>query len=181
MKIILLPVFLIGTIIMMMVMKQTGKPLKTTNTTAGIINLEFASSANKVNAVLDQWKSTLLQPENKIATAKINTWWDFLFIFFYSGTLFLLCHKLKAACNGKAWFITTGKYIGALALMAGLLDIFENICMFQSLNGNVQEWLAKTTTICAYIKFTFVALAVLYVLVALILSAFYGINGRTRG
>lgn len=170
MKKLLIPFFILGTIAMIIVMGKTGKPLKTTSTPAGILNLEFAFSKKNVDSVFKGWQ--INTPSSKIDTAKTNTYWDFLFIFFYSGLLFLWSRKLSGTYRDGTGFNKAGKLIAKLALAAGVLDIIENICMLQSLNGNVTDGFAITAAICASVKFTFALIAVMYVFISLPLSAY---------
>ena len=80
MKKLQIPFFIAGTIIMIIIMSRTGKPLKTASTPAGIVNLEFAYNTVKVDSVFKAWGTG--STGSKIEVAKTNTYWDFLFIFF---------------------------------------------------------------------------------------------------
>ena len=78
-----LPFFLTGTMIMVFVMGKTGAPLKTTATPNGILNLEFAYNKVKVQEVVDAWTFSAIHSTDNIRVAQVNTWWDFIFLFFY--------------------------------------------------------------------------------------------------
>jgi hypothetical protein len=173
---LLIPFFILGTIAMILVMGNTGKPLKTATTPSGILHLEFAYDTVQVNKTLAAWKTN--DHPDKIDAAVLNTYWDFLFIFFYAGLLYLSGKKLSGIYREGTGFEKAGKRIALLALVAGLLDIIENGCMLQSLNGNVQNWLAKTATVCASVKFTFLLIAVLYICISLPLSAYAKFRNR---
>lgn len=173
---LLIPFFILGTIAMILVMGKTGKPLKTPSTPAGIVNLEFAYNKKKVDSVFKAWE--INTPSSKINVAKTNTYWDFLFIFFYAGLLYLASKKLSGIYRTGTGFEKAGKRIAVLALNAGLLDVIENGCMLQLLNGNMQNWLATTATVCASVKFTFLFIAVMYVFVSLPLSAYAKFRNR---
>lgn len=176
MKKLLVPFFILGTIAMILVMGRTGKPLKTPSTPSGILHLEFAYDTARVNNTLAAWKTT--EHPDTLNTARVNTYWDFLFIFFYSGLLFLASRKLSGIYTEGTGFNKAGKRIAQLALLAGVLDIIENSCMLQSLNGNLQNWLALTATVCASVKFTLVLVAVMYVFISLPLSAYAKFRNR---
>lgn len=173
---LLIPFFILGTIAMILVMGNTGKPLKTATTPSGILHLEFAYDTVQVNKTLAAWNVNELP--DKMAAAKTNTYWDFLFIFFYAGLMYLSAKKLSGIYREGTGFEKAGKRIALLALVAGLLDIIENGCMLQSLNGNIQNWLAKTATVCASVKFTFLLIAVLYICISLPLSAYAKFRNR---
>ncbi len=164
MKKFLLPFFLIGTGVMMVVMAKTGAPLKTSATPLGILDLEFAHTAEKVSKVIAAWS----QPDgaNRVAAAHTNTYCDFLFLFFYAGFLFLACRKIAAAFKGPV--TVWGNHIGRGALLAGLLDILENSGMLLSLSGSVSDGTALFTTVVSIIKWSLAILAVLFLVTGLL-------------
>ncbi len=168
MKKLLLPFFLMGTIIMMVVMAKTGSTLKTPATPMGILDLEFAYDLSKTETVLHAWAPT---PQlDNIAVAKINTWWDFIFLFFYAGFLFLACKKI--ASNYKAALAKAGNIIAASAIVAGILDILENAGMLLSLHGYGSATIAFGTTFISVLKWGLALIAVLYVLTGLLVLAY---------
>ncbi len=170
MKRILLAVFVTGTLIMLIIMVKTGSTLKNPSTPLGILDLEFSYNTTKALEVVSAWKAIALK--DVIKTAKINTWLDFIFIFFYAGLFFLLCKKLKNTYQETTIFYKAGIWLGYSAIVAGALDIIENFCMLQTLNGNIQSTLTLITTICASIKFILVIVVLLYCLLALPLSLY---------
>jgi len=164
MKKLLLPLFFIGTIAMIVVMAKTGAALKTAATPHGILDLEFAYDTAKTSVVMNAWA-----PANgldNIASAKTNTYFDFLFLFFYSIFLFLACRKI--AQNIKGPVAKAGNAIATGALLAGLLDILENLGMLISLGGHVSGTIAFLTTFFSVIKWGLAIIAVLYVLTGLL-------------
>jgi hypothetical protein len=157
---LLLPFFLVGTVVMMLVMTKTGSSLKTPSTPMGIIDLEFAWNVDKVDGVISAWAPS--SGSNNIRTAKLNTWWDFAFLFFYTGFLFLACKGI--ASKHKGWFGKAGLTIAKLAIAAGILDILENLGMLLILDGKGSAAIALATTCVSIIKWAFALIAVLYVL-----------------
>ena len=93
MKLRLIFFFLAGSLVMIYVMAKTGQPLKTPVTPQGILNLEFAYNSDKVDGIVNNWASI-----NTVTAAKQNTWLDFIFLFFYSGFLFL-ASNLRHLCR----------------------------------------------------------------------------------
>ena len=75
---------LAGTIIMMVVMFVSGRPLTTAGTPQGILCLEFATSADEVEEVLNSWKMANSKKTDVIQAARNNTYLDFIFLLFYS-------------------------------------------------------------------------------------------------
>ncbi|MBK7432419.1 MAG: hypothetical protein IPI66_00080 [Chitinophagaceae bacterium] len=160
MKKYLIPFFLTGTLIMMVVMAMTGKPLKNPETPRGILDLEFAYNSVMVDKVVNTWAS--ISSVDTIAAAKNNTGLDFLFLLFYAGFLYLASLKIYTGFGGA--FGKAGKWIGRGALLAGVLDILENTGMLMSLNGHISDPVALLTAICATIKWVLAGVALLYVL-----------------
>ncbi len=168
MKKLLLPFFLTGTLMMMVVMAKTGSTLKTPATPMGILDLEFAYNMSKTVTVLNAWAPT---PQlDNITVAKINTWWDFVFLFFYAGFLFIACKKIAATFNGPV--ARAGNIIAKAAILAGILDILENIGMFITLHGHTSSVVAFGTTFISVIKWLLAIIAVLYVLTGLLVLAY---------
>jgi hypothetical protein len=168
MKKLLLPFFFLGTIAMMVVMSRTGAILKTPETPMGILNLEFAYSTAKTTPVINSWAS--LNKADVIAAAKNNTYWDFVFLFFYAGFLFLACKKIAAKISGPV--SKAGNLIAKGALVAGFLDILENTGMLLTLSNQGSSNIAFATTFVSVIKWGLALIAVLYVLTDVIALVF---------
>lgn len=152
---------LIGTAIMIVVMAKTGATLKTPQTPKGILDLEFAYNSTKTTTVLNAWAPD--NNINNIATAKNNTYYDFIFLLFYSPFLFFTGKKIALLTNSKI-----GLMIAKGALWAGSLDIFENAGMLLTLSGHSTESIALLTTIISVIKWALAIAAVVYLLIGLI-------------
>ena len=159
MKKIILPFFLVGTLIMIVVMVMTGAPLKTEAAPNGILNLEFAYDSSSVNKIIHSWAG--LKDVDGIAAAERNTMFDFIFLFFYSFFLFFYSGYLSKTFGGQ--FGKAGKWIGRGALLAGGLDILENTGMLISLSGKVSNVVAMFTVCCSVVKWLLALAAVLYV------------------
>ena len=172
MKKLLLPFFFIGTIAMMFVMVKTGAPLKTAATPLGILDLEFAYNSTQVTSIINAWKTP--GHPHKIFVAIYNTFWDFLFLFFYAGFLFLACKKIAATVKGPV--ARAGYLIARGALLAGFLDVLENIGMLISLHGHVSAPVSFLTVFFSVIKWGLVIIAVLYVLTGLLQWAYQKIK-----
>lgn len=164
MKKLLLPIFFIGTIAMMIVMAKTGASLKTPATPLGILDLEFAYNTAKTAVVMNAWTSTAGM--DNIAAARSNTWFDFLFLFFYSIFLFLACKKIAQNIQGPV--SRAGNMIALAALLAGFLDVLENLGMLVSLSGHISGTIAFLTVFFSVIKWALALIAVLYVLTGLL-------------
>ncbi|MBK8280068.1 MAG: hypothetical protein IPK94_08105 [Saprospiraceae bacterium] len=74
--------------LMIIIMQYTGHPLKTQTPPGGILSFEFADTTTKVQSIYDAWQTTNTRGRTNISQARINTYWDFVFIFFYSALFF---------------------------------------------------------------------------------------------
>ena len=162
-------IFLAGTILMVYIMNRTGASLKTPATPLGILNLEFAYDTVKTTVVMNAWAPA--SHIDNIAVAKLNTWVDFLFLFFYSFFLFFTCNKIAQAFPGPVE--KAGRLISKAALLAGFFDILENTGMLLTLNGYRSAIIAYFTTVFSVLKFGLVIIAVLYVLLGLLLWVYH--------
>ena len=152
----------IGTLLMVIVMQQTGTSLKTQDTPNGILDLEFASNTTKATAVINAWKKTELT--DNIQVAKLNTELDFIFILFYSIFLNLVSKSIA------------GKYVGAIkniglilangAIAAGVLDIMENIGMLFTLHDYINSTVIMFTFAFSVLKWIIVLSILVYFLAA---------------
>ncbi|MEI7736701.1 MAG: hypothetical protein WCI49_14635, partial [Ferruginibacter sp.] len=150
-------ILFLGTLIMIVVMGKTGAPLITAATPNGIIQLEFAYDTAKTNTVIQAWASD--GSTNRIGAAQINTYLDFIFLFFYALFLFFTCDKIARISKSK-----TGTMIANGVIWAGLLDILENAGMLMTLSGKVSGTIAFMTTFFSVLKWGLVIAAILYVL-----------------
>ena len=71
-----------GTLVMVVVMAKISASLKTPATPKGILDLEFAYNTAKTTAVMSAWAPN--NSINNISTATNNTYYDFIFLLFYS-------------------------------------------------------------------------------------------------
>ena len=168
MKKLLLPFFFLGSIAMMVVMLKTSASLKTDATPMGIIDLEFAYNTTKTSAIINAWAPT--NELDNISVAKVNTYWDFLFLFFYAGFLFMACKKIAANIKGPV--AKAGNIIAKAALLAGFLDVLENAGMLLTLNNQGSSTVAFCTTFISIIKWGLALIAVLYVLTGLLVLTY---------
>jgi len=152
----------IGTLLMILVMYKTGASLKTNDTPNGILDLEFASNAAKATAVVNAWQKS--ETVDNIQIAKLNTELDFIFLFFYSIFLNMVCRSIAALHTGMARNI--GLIVATGAIIAGMLDILENIGMLLTLHGYIYNSITILTFSFSVTKWILALLAILYFLVA---------------
>ena len=155
------PIIAVGSLVMVIVMAKTSATLKTVATPLGILNLEFAYNSAKAGTVLNAW-----QPNKKIdniEVAKVSTWLDFIFLFFYSLFLFTGCKILSA--NYSEAIQNAGMMLAKGAILAGLLDIVENAGMLFTLHGNTNNTFLFLTAAASIIKWILALVALTYLLV----------------
>ena len=145
----------------MYILGKLGEPLSKA-TKGGIIKLELAYSKTRVIKTIDAWSAASTAENDNIAIAKKSIWLDFIFIFFYSGFLFLASKAISRSFGGK--FGRAGKWIATAALLAGSMNVFENCGILISLSMKTSDVTAFATAFCSSIKWILVTLAVLYVL-----------------
>lgn len=165
-------VLIAGTIIMIFVMKTTGKSLETSATPLGIINLEIAPGKVIVQAVLHAWEKKNIDAPDNISVAKINIYLDFLFILFYAPFLYFSSKTLSAGFYKKTFIARAVKPISVGIIAAAILDVLENIGMLQSLHGHISDKIALFTTICSLAKWGLVFLSIAFILFTLVSKLF---------
>jgi len=164
-------ILLAGTIIMIFIMLISGKPLNTSETPCGILHLEFANTEEKVLQVLSAWKKNSSNTNDIIAAAKGNTWFDFLFLLFYALFLYSSCYRLSRMVTNKI-ISSLLSFFAIAALLAGGLDMLENIGMLLSLSGQASHAIALFTSIVSIIKWVLVLGAITSLIVGILVFIF---------
>ncbi len=161
---------LLATVCFFLLLRYQGR-LENKTSPLGIVSLEFAGSPAQVKEIRAGWKA-----ENKLQRARNNILLDFLFIPFYSMLFYTLCGSISVRSRG--FVAKAGVMLAFGALVAGLLDFFENILMLFSLGGLVSQLTVILTSFFASSKFILLVLALLYVipfgLVVIIQKLAYG-------
>ncbi len=129
----------------------------TANPQPSIVAFELAGSQAEVERLFRQWG-----PDGQ-QLARRSLYLDFPFILAYSLFLALLVFRAGrwSLHRWLPYWLISG--IAALQLIAGLLDVGENFCLLQLLDGRQAEWLAPLARWLALLKFAFIALGILVV------------------
>lgn len=159
----------------MIVMVRTGSVLKTTATPRGILDLEFAYDTVKTKAIIRAWSPAVNEGRDLVAAAGINTGYDFVFLFFYSGFLYLTCLGIADLAPRSR---RVGRLLARGALIAGCLDVLENVGMLLALEGMHDNSIAIMTTCCAAVKWMLALLALGYLLIVGGIVLIYWIRAR---
>lgn len=140
------------------IMQFQGRSLKTALNPIGIIDLELADTVLEFNTVLMNWN---------VDTVRLNIWIDFMFIAAYTF-FFVQSLRLLIINHRFYWLQQIGKILLALAYLAAVLDIVENILMLGGIAGQYSANSVFATAVVASTKFAFIAVILLY----LVLSQF---------
>ena len=145
-----------ATIVMILVMQWQGASLVTPQSPAGIIDLEFARTAENF------LRLRLFMDENNIVR---NLYLDFLFIAAYAWFLVTAC-KAAGLRTGRT---KAADLFSSLALSAALFDICENFLLLLILNGRFGTSSLQIVYFIAWIKFLLAGAVLLYLLISLFL------------
>jgi hypothetical protein len=154
-------VLLAGTLCMLLVMRWHGQLLSSfPESPAGIVSLELAKSRAQTDSIISAWSA---YPSKDVVKHAIqNTRLDFLFLLFYSLLLFTLCQTFSFKQKGITRTISHGLATGSL--LAGLLDVMENLLLLEALQGNSTPAGAWLAWLFATVKFALVGIIVLWLL-----------------
>ena len=146
---------LVLTILLAYLLRRQGAALMTPVSPLGIIDLEFAWTAEKLSQLQLFWQREVLSK---------NIYIDFAFLIAYGVFLYTACHwRALVIRNEKAAGV-----FATLAVTAASLDLLENFLMLLVWYGRFQPFVLKIIAVVAAIKF----LLVMAVLVFLLLSFF---------
>lgn len=161
-----------GTLVMMVILQQTGKHLINPFTPLGIINLELAPSKTSVKNILNIWSTREDGQVDQIYVAKKNTYIDFVFILFYVTLLFQTTRHYTGTFHKRSFLAGCGRILTPLPFVAGILDIFENIGILMSLNNKISSNVVHLTFTSSLLKWIIVAIVLFYLLVAITMKVF---------
>lgn len=149
--------FFAGTLFFLLLLRWQGSALITTSAPYGIVSLELSSNAVGVAAIAAEWRPALL------GVFRWNMLLDFFVIPFYGMFLYSFCgyfsvHYVPMLLQRAGVLMAFG------SLLAMMFDVFENIAMIISMHIGVTGVGAVLTSIFAVLKFSLIALALLYIL-----------------
>ena len=152
---------LVLTLVVMAVLNGVGGPLVTRAAPQGIVSFELASDVSSAQSILDSWDARAR------AHAGFSLGFDFTFLILYSTTIACAC-AWGTKGLGKVWrpLASVGPVLAWGQWLAALLDAVENTALWVILaNGPSVPW-PRLAWWCATIKFTLVALGLLYALLS---------------
>jgi hypothetical protein len=149
--------FLLAATLGLFLLLRVQGNLETPASPAGILSMEFATQPHRVTEIKNAWDAG-----GMTGRARTNIWIDFLFIPFYAMLFYTLCGSISVRMQGFP--AKLGIFMAFGALVAGLLDVLENIFMLIALQGHYGGFSAMATSLLAGAKFLLLALAALYVI-----------------
>lgn len=147
----------LGTFVMFIALRWQGSTLQTTTSPRGIVDLEFAITAQRLQELLIRWDITVV---------RINIWLDFIFIISYTFFLSLCAEMYASKWQPNSLLSRAGYLLAKLAFAAGIFDIAENLLMLQSIAGNYTDNSLQLIFYCAAIKFMLVFFIFLYLIIS---------------
>ena len=134
-------------------MRWQGAALVTPSSPNGIVDLEFASTDEKLRHLRLFWDHD---------TVVDNIFLDVLFIIAYTWFFVTGCRFIKNRRQTKwnDWFI-------AIAFAAGLFDVLENLLMLLVWNGRFSAAALQIVFYAAAIKFILAGIIVIYLLISI--------------
>jgi len=149
---------IIATLAMTFVMRWHGNDLIIPGCSeAGIVSLELAANKTAAEAMLACWRN--VHGKDLISIAIRNTQIDFIYLLCYSMLGYIACMGIAKKLS-KPWQKMLS-WLAIAALSAGLLDVFENVLMLETLHSEVKAQVVATTKIFAATKFFLLACVLL--------------------
>lgn len=137
--------------------------LRSAGGTGGVVALELALTPAQAMALIAAW------PADGIAVAQRALWLDFAYIALYTCGLAAACTLI--ARHGRGGWARWGRRLILAPVVAGVLDVVENINLLVVLNrvGSAGSAAALSpftvvAAICAAVKFTLIAVTLLFLL-----------------
>jgi hypothetical protein len=144
-------------VLMFTALHWQGASLVTTVSSKGIVDLEMATKPSQIKILMETWD---------LSVAKMNIWIDFLFIVSYVAFLALASESVSTKWENQGMHII-GLTLARVAVVAGVLDIGENLLMLQTIAGNFTVVSLQMTHYFATIKFTLAAIILIYLFISI--------------
>lgn len=148
-------------LLMIVVMRWQGATLINEHSTKGILDLEFARTAANADRFITFWDP---------ADVRLNIYLDFLFIIAYCWFFIAAIEKIGNRM-GVRWTRTVRSFRSA-AIIAGLLDVAENISMLGYLGGVGRDPSLTAAYWFATFKFMTIIVVLLFIIIAYVASRF---------
>jgi hypothetical protein len=145
------------TLFFFLLLRYQGADLIKSYSPKGVVSLEIAPTAEATGKILSGFEEDGLM--NK---TRRNIFIDFFFIPFYAMLFYTLAGSISIRMKGKA--ATAGVLLAFFSLIAGLLDVFENILILLATYGLYNDITAILKTFFASAKFLLLFVAFMYII-----------------
>ncbi len=139
--------------ISIIIMRWQGSSLVTPLSPKGIIDIEFARTAERFQQL------RLFLNHQAVLT---NIYLDFIFIAAYTWFLVAACRYISYKTHWQKW----SNMFTSLAITAALFDVFENFLLILVWNERFKTTLLEVVFWCAAIKFVLAGAVILYLLLS---------------
>lgn len=123
-----------------------------------IVQFEIAKTADKAQAIIENWKHT-----GKYEESVKSTYFAYLFMFLYTMAIAIGC-RFISACTGNDILIKGGRGFAWLIIVATICDLFEHIALSRTLSGDISQLNVSIAYNLARIKFSIVIVCLLFML-----------------
>ena len=151
-----------ATVVMIVVMRWMGAELESKVSPFGIVSFEFAKNFEQAKTIIAEVGQKPLQWNISI---------DFLFLIAYTFFFFFCCKALMSQYYSPK-IKTIGFIFLELSVLAGVLDLVENIAMLITLGGYGSDISVGVSYWTAIAKFATIAILIIYILGASFLVYF---------
>lgn len=141
-----------------------------------ILDFEFAGFYGReyMDNIVHSWNLTTID------LMKTLHYIDFLYLVIYSSLLFSLTLIVTRSLSRKSVHGDYGYKIVLLPIVAACLDVIENICLLLILDQPYSYFieLPLIAAFCALVKFLFIIIAIIWILVGLTILLLIGLRGK---
>lgn len=138
-----------------------------------IVRFEIAKEVAVAKNIVEEWTDTPGAIHLSKAIESIYT--DYLFIVLYVSLLSIACIYLSRL-TGHEVLKRAGKFFQILVAGAGISDMVENLAIWYSLHGRLNNWNVTVAYDMALTKFSIIIVTLLFLLVCLIFYLVRKIN-----
>ena len=162
----LIPLTLL-TLIFMFTLNWLGSSLITGPAPSGIISFELAGDVQTSEAIIDSW-----DPRSQMI-ASLSLGLDYLFLVIYSSTIGLGCIWAMSVyfVSQSSILRPTGILLAWGQWFAALFDGVENAALLELLLGKIQSPWPQIAQICATLKFSLIALGLIYIVIGALVKS----------
>lgn len=137
--------------------------IKSSVAPSGIVSFELAKELPRANLILKDWEA-----KGVLVVAALSLGVDFLFILAYASFIALLLFLVSY--KNTNWIYKIGKFLITAVLIAGFLDVIENIALINLLIGEKSQFYASLAFYMAFAKFSILGLSILFIIITFLLN-----------